>query len=82
MPAFVYILRSDWNGRFYVGWTGDIDARLRTHNAGQVKATRNLRPWTLVYTEELPTPTDARKREWYLKRMKSHVYLQALVEAG
>ncbi len=37
----VYILYSEKCGRFYVGYSADVSARLERHNAGKVAATRN-----------------------------------------
>ncbi len=72
----VYILKSARNGRCYGGHTTNIDRRVATHTAGGVRATRYLRPWALVYTEEHPDATAARKRERYLKRLKSRAVLR------
>ncbi|HSB82697.1 MAG TPA: GIY-YIG nuclease family protein [Candidatus Methylomirabilis sp.] len=55
MPYWVYILKSESTGQFYVGQTNDVEDRLRRHNAGRVTATRNRGPWQLGYREEHPT---------------------------
>ncbi len=78
--ACVYVLRSERNGRFYIGCPSDLETRLSTHNAGAVKATRYLRPWTVVYTEPCVDLTAARKREWQLKQLKSRIAIEALIE--
>lgn len=44
MRWFVYILQNE-RGRQYVGYTSDMNARLKEHNEGSVKATKGLRPW-------------------------------------
>ncbi len=80
MQAFVYILKSARNGRYYIGCTRDLEQRLSTHNAGRVKATRYLTPWLLLYAEQWPDATAARKREARLKRLKSRKALEALIE--
>ena len=80
MSYWVYILRSERNGRYYTGSSEDPVRRLDEHNAGRVIATRYLRPWSLVYTEECPDGTTARQREYKLKSMKSRVYLESLIE--
>jgi len=70
MSSFVYILGSTGAGgpRTYVGWTTDLDARLRTHNAGKgAKSTRG-RFWVLLYAERYVNRGEAMSREWYLKR--------------
>lgn len=61
---------SDGKGgyRTYVGWTTDLDNRLKKHNDGTgAKSTRG-RQWQLLYAERLPTRNAAMSREWYLKR--------------
>jgi putative endonuclease len=46
--TYVYILRSTKNPeRHYVGVTGDLRARLRKHNAGEVAHTSKFVPWIL-----------------------------------
>ena len=77
--AWVYILQSERNGRYYIGYSTDLVSRLRTHNAGLVKATRYLTPWKLVYTESYDDATSARKREWALKALKSRKLMEALI---
>ena len=77
--SFVYVLRNEKNGRFYIGYSGDLEARLNLHNTGRVKATRYLRPMSIAYTEAYETSTEARKRERYLKSLKSHKAVEDLI---
>ncbi|MEP7358479.1 MAG: GIY-YIG nuclease family protein [Anaerolineales bacterium] len=66
MP-FVYIVRCA-DGSLYTGWAVDVDRRVKTHNAGRgARYTRSHRPVELVYSEELPTRTEAMKRELAIK---------------
>ncbi len=70
MPFFLYVLGSWRKGdqRTYVGWTTDLDRRLRQHNAGTgAKSTRG-RKWILLYSERCKTKRDAMSREWHVKR--------------
>ena len=70
---YVYILGSTGRGggRTYVGWTDDLEARLRKHNDGSgAKSTRGRR-WSLLYAEKLPDRRQAMSREWHLKRQRS-----------
>lgn len=70
MSSFVYILGSVGAGgpRTYVGWTTDLDARLKTHNTGKgAKSTRG-RAWVLLYAERYVNRGEAMSREWHLKR--------------
>lgn len=73
MIGYVYILGSedDDNWRTYVGWTTDLDRRLRQHNSGiGAKSTRGGK-WVLIYAERYYTRSAAISREWYLKRDKA-----------
>ncbi|MEQ1756563.1 MAG: GIY-YIG nuclease family protein [Micropepsaceae bacterium] len=52
----------------YVGWTVDLDQRLKRHNAGSgAKSTRGG-TWRLLYAEAFHNRIHAMSREWYLKR--------------
>jgi putative endonuclease len=75
---FVYALRSQKDGRIYVGFTTDLPKRLNEHNAGKTKSTKGFRPWTLIYSEEIPTREMARKREKYLKSGAGKEFLKSL----
>ena len=72
----VYVLRSEKDGRFYVGMTNDIIRRLKEHNAGKSKSTKGFTPWILVFTETLPSREEARKREKYLKSGVGKEYIK------
>ncbi|MBT8282424.1 MAG: GIY-YIG nuclease family protein [Muriicola sp.] len=63
----VYVLRSEQDGRFYVGMSSDIEKRIIAHNSGRTKSTKGYRPWKLIHLEDYPERTSARKREKYLK---------------
>jgi len=80
MPHLVYILFSQSRDRYYIGSCADIEQRLIRHNAGATLSTKSGRPWKVVYTEIHPTKTEALKRENYLKRLKSRVYLETLIQ--
>ena len=55
--TYVYVLRTISNPEhYYVGITGDLRARLKKHNAGEVPHTAKYRPWTIktyiAFTDE------------------------------
>jgi putative endonuclease len=76
---YVYILKSLKNGSYYVGYSHNPNNRLEEHNTKKVKATRYKIPYRIVYTEEFKTETEARKREYYIKRQKSRKFLEGLL---
>ena len=73
MPCYVYVLGSDGKGgrRTYVGWTTDLDRRLRQHNSGDGARSTRGRHWRLLYAEIYLTRGQALSREWHLKRDRS-----------
>ncbi len=77
--GFVYVLRCS-DSRLYIGSTRDINKRIIVHNNGKVKTTKSRRPVILIYTEELATYTDARKRESYLKSGTGREWLKNKLE--
>ncbi len=78
----VYILQSERNGSYYVGYSEDTVHRLEQRNAGKVKATRYRRHYRLVYQEIYLTETEARQREYYIKSQKSKKFLEGLIGKG
>jgi putative endonuclease len=70
MPHYVYILQSLKDGRYYIGETSDVQARLAFHNAGKQRSTRNRIPFILVFTKEYETRELALDREKQIKSWK------------
>ena len=64
---YVYVLRSELDGRVYVGITKDISRRLKEHNRGKTKSTKGFIPWVLLFYEIKSDYQSARNREKYLK---------------
>ena len=79
MSHFIYLLYSETRDRYYIGSCADVNERLIRHNAGATLSTKSGRPWKVVYSETFSSKTEALKREFYLKRMKSRVYLEDLI---
>ena len=73
MRFHVYILENP-AGKFYIGHTDDLEARLRNHNlTGPTlgKFTRKNGPWALVWTEPHSSRSSAVRRERQIKSWKS-----------
>jgi len=64
---YIYILKSLKDGRTYVGYTNNLEARLNKHNSGQVKSTKHRLPLRLMFFEKFKTSQEARRRELYWK---------------
>jgi len=82
MVYFVYIIKSQKDGSYYVGSTQDIEERLIRHNQGRSKYTKKRGPWEVVYQEEYSKRGDAVKRENAIKNRKSSDYIENLVRAS
>ena len=66
--CYVYILCCV-DGSFYVGWTQNLDDRVRTHNDGRGSTyTLKRRPVRLVYSEAFRSEVEAIQLESQLKR--------------
>ena len=76
---YVYILKSQKHGRYYIGSSGNIDERLVRHNAGRNKSTKSGIPWNLIYKEEFQTRHEAYKREQQIKSYKSGKTFKKLI---
>ncbi len=67
--AYVYILKCS-DGTFYSGFTYDVEARVKRHNAKLgAKYTRGRTPVALVYTEVCTDKSTALKREREIKKL-------------
>jgi putative endonuclease len=66
---YVYILENE-EGNHYIGYTSDLQKRIKGHNSGKSRWTRKKGPWHLVYKEEFATKKDAFLRERQIKNYK------------
>lgn len=67
----VYLLENN-NGKIYIGYTQNIENRLRSHNRLEGPDwTQGKGPWKIIHTEEYDNQSDALKREKYLKSLKA-----------
>lgn len=71
-----YVLRSLKDNNLYIGYTTDINRRLKEHKNGQVVSTKYRRPFVLVYYEVSFNYESAIHREKYLKTTYGHRYLK------
>ena len=76
---YTYIIQSVSNRKYYIGSTQNIDKRIKRHNSGFNKSTKNKGPFKLVYTESFPTRIGAYKRERQIKSYKGGDAFKKLV---
>ena len=70
MGYFVYVICSEKKSKLttYVGYTNNLKKRLNLHNKGKgAKFTRGRR-WKIIYTEKYDTKSEAKSREYYIKK--------------
>jgi len=78
---YTYVLRSLKDGDLYVGFTSDLEGRLKEHSGGSVAATKPRRPLKLIYFEACMNEKDAIKREKYLKSGFGRRFLNSRLES-
>ena len=79
MSYYVYVLHSDSTDKYYVGCCADMEVRLKQHNTGRNTSTRSGLPWVIKKVEEYPTLILARKRETFIKKMKSRKFTEMVI---
>jgi putative endonuclease len=82
MKSFLYILKSEKSGFFYVGSTTNLNTRLKFHNYGLGKATRYRRPYKLVFYQEFDNIKLAQKAEAKIKSWKRKNFIEKIIKDG
>jgi putative endonuclease len=78
---YVYILESLKNNSYYIGCTNNTENRLRQHNAGKSRYTKNKGPWLIRHTETYQSLKEARHREKQIKSWKKRAAVEKLIQA-
>jgi putative endonuclease len=76
MSFTVYILFSDSCKKFYTGQTVDFENRLAEHNRGETSSIKHGAPWTLVWTKEASSRSEAMKLENQIKKRGAKRFLE------
>ena len=79
MKYYLYILYSTSLDRFYVGYSSDVELRIRKHMSKHKGYTSRAKDWKLVYQESYESKSEAYGRERELKSWKSRKKLEELV---
>ncbi|MCA9379714.1 GIY-YIG nuclease family protein [Candidatus Dojkabacteria bacterium] len=64
---YVYVIQSQIDKSWYIGYTKDLDLRIKQHNRGESIHTRKHLPYNLICYFALPNKKDAKRYEKYLK---------------
>lgn len=72
----VYILYSKKYDKIYIGYTGNLEQRLLSHNVLGTKGwTIKFRPWELLHEEKFQSKEEALAREKELKSGKGRQWI-------
>ncbi|OGY31680.1 MAG: hypothetical protein A3C02_00265 [Candidatus Andersenbacteria bacterium RIFCSPHIGHO2_02_FULL_45_11] len=77
---YIYILHSKKDGKLYTGFTPDLKKRIKAHEGGYVRSTKNRRPFILIHYEAFLYSEDARRREKYLKGGNGKQDIEAMLK--
>jgi putative endonuclease len=76
---YVYVLRSQSDAGFYIGFSTDLKRRLSEHTRGASFATKSRGPWKLIYYEVYTEREDAEGREKFLKSGAGRRFLRTQI---
>jgi putative endonuclease len=77
-----YILYSAILDLYYIGYTADtVELRLAKHLLSKKGFTSKAKDWKIVYTESFPTKNMAMLREKEIKRWRSRIMIEKLVNS-
>jgi putative endonuclease len=77
---FVYVLYSKAFDKIYIGSSGNVRARLDSHNDPRNKGyTSRYRPWFVIYEEKFESKHEALIRERQLKTSKGRDFIRSLL---
>ena len=72
MSYYVYILQSQSTGRFYCGYTADLQQRLNQHNDSNYRLSRTTKilagPWQTIWSQQFATRAEAMQLERKIKK--------------
>lgn len=75
----VYILYSEKYAIHYVGYTSNLNERIKSHNELATKGfTIKYRPWKLIYSDEFQTKSEAMKKEKYFKSGAGREFIKSI----
>ena len=79
--SYMYILYSFISDQYYIGHTTEtLNERLRKHLSNHSGFTSKVKDWVVVYFEEFETKSLAYKRELEVKKWKSRIKVQKLID--
>ena len=82
MNFFVYLLFSEERKKTYVGFSSNIDKRIKEHAEGKVRTTRNFRNFSWQILEKTNNIILARQAEKYWKSAAGRKKIKEILKNG
>ena len=64
---------------YYIGSTNNLKQRLEYHQKGRVRSTKNKLPFSLCFSKEFRTRSEAQSFEYKIKKWKSRKAIERLI---
>ena len=80
MEFYTYILYSEALDKYYVGSSNNVGERLEKHLTNHKGFTAKAKDWVLKYQEAYLTNSEARNREFQIKKWKSRKMIEKLIK--
>ena len=82
MQGYVYILKFDKDGRFYIGSTNNLGRRLKQHRQGAVPSTKYQGSFRLAFSQKVQSLKIARSAERKIKSWKRKDFIEKIIVDG
>jgi putative endonuclease len=79
---YAYILYSTIRDKYYIGSTINLTERLKKHNTNHAGFTGHTGDWCIVWSETFGNLKDARLKENRIKKWKSRIMIEKLIESA
>ena len=79
---YTYLIQSEKDESIYIGFTGDLEKRIKRHNEGREKYTKKKIPWKLVFYAAFRTQKEATDFEKYLKSGSGKEFIRRRINLG
>lgn len=77
---YTYILQSETTQGLYIGYTSDIERRLKQHNESTGKYTSNKGKWNIIFYKKFDNKKDSISLERKLKGWKNKTRILEWIE--
>lgn len=79
--GYVHILKDKFD-KLYIGSTKNLNDRIGHHEGGYTHSTKHFKEVKIVFSQEYPSLSDARRIESWLKKLKRRDYVEQIIKDG